>query len=157
MKRSVIFAITAALICAIACVFSACTVSFGSLLDEMSYAGEDDRPDHLRITVSNGETLLYSYEDGEVHDPFGLDEGSFGLGQAVSGFDFTEESFSGYEVRDTDDGHVVTGTLADPAAFLCVDATSCDVEALIDDDGLVYLALTYVTGGGNTVEIRAFD
>ena len=60
MKRSVIFAITAALICAIACVFSACTVSFGSLLDEMSYAGEDDRPDNLRRTVSNGEILLYS-------------------------------------------------------------------------------------------------
>lgn len=137
-------------------------VTTDDLLAAMSTAGT---PAHVSIVVSNGTdeagdyTVIYSYNDGEVYDPFELDDGTFALAAdtAQEGYTFAFEDFSEYDnsLDQTNNCYVVVGTLADPAAFLGVDATTATVEALIGAGDVLLDSLTieYVAASGNEVSI----
>ena len=172
MKRIFAIFVVAALACtlvfATACV--AAEVTTEQLLEAMSAPGDIQS---ITITVSNGELntadyrLIYSYYadgsgepviDGILKDDPDLPY--FALAEdARDGYVFSVDDFADdYDNRVNSDTGIysVTGTLADPAGFLGVDAASATVLALIGGD-LVMDALTITFVGaesGNDITIN---
>ena len=181
MKRIFAIFVVAALACtlvfATACVTDA-NVTTEQLLEAMSAPGDIQS---ISITVSNGELntadyrLIYSYYadgngepviDGILKDdpdlPYKDDDDLpyFALVEdAQDGYVFSVDDFADdYDNRlDSETGiYSVTGTLADPADFLGVDAASATVQALISGDLMMdALTITFVGAeSGNDITIN---
>lgn len=173
MKRIFAIFVVAALACtlvfATACVTDV-NVTTEQLLEAMSAPGNVQS---VSITVSNGELntadyrLIYSYYadgsgepviDGILKDDPDLPY--FALAEdAQEGYTFTVDDFADdYDNRlDSETGiYSVTGTLADPADFLGVDAASATVQALISGDLMMdALTITFVGAeSGNDIVIN---